>query len=392
MENSGLLESIRAAQIVVVGSGLFGLTIAERASTQLGAKVCVVDRRSHIGGNAFSYKDSMTGIEIHKYGSHLFHTSNERVWNYVNMFTPFNNYIHRVFTIHEGQVYSLPINLGTLSSFYGRSFTPMEAKRYLKAYAKGARVTAPANFEEKAISLIGEDLYRAFIEGYTKKQWNTEPTDLPASVISRLPVRTTFDNRYFSDTWEGLPLDGYTSWFENMIKNDRIALWLDVDFFDIQGHVAEDQLVVYTGPIDLYFDFRFGKLGWRSLDFDIEVLDVGDYQGTAVMNYADEDVAFTRIHEFKHFHPERDDYPKDQTVIMREYSRSSIGEADPYYPINTPDDRSVLGKYREAASQERNVIFGGRLGTYQYLDMHMAIASALTTFDSSIRPWWDSRT
>ncbi|MGH3403306.1 MAG: UDP-galactopyranose mutase, partial [Streptosporangiaceae bacterium] len=238
----------------------------------------------------------------------------------------------------------------------------------------------------KAVSLIGRPLYEAFIRGYTAKQWQTDPAELPAEIITRLPVRYTFNNRYFSDTYEGLPVDGYTAWLERMIDHPNIEVRLDTDFLatrsDFQGHVP----VMYTGPLDEYFAYAAGELGWRTLDFDLEVLSTGDFQGTPVMNYADADVPFTRIHEFRHFHPERDWYPKDKTVIMREFSRFANRGDEPYYPINTAQDRERLLRYREMADQERGVLFGGRLGTYKYLDMHMAIGSALSMFENKIRP------
>jgi UDP-galactopyranose mutase len=241
------------------------------------------------------------------------------------------------------------------------------------------------NLEEKAISLIGRPLYEAFIRGYTAKQWQTDPTELPAAVISRLPVRYTYDNRYFSDTYEGLPTDGYTAWLERMADSPLIDVRLGTDFFDVRDEVVGTAPVVYTGPLDRYFDYREGRLGWRTLDFETEVLPVKDHQGTPVMNYADEKVPYTRIHEFRHFHPERD-YPEDKTVVMREFSRAAEADDEPYYPVNTPEDRERLLRYRELARREPGVLFGGRLGTYQYLDMHMAIASALTLFDDVLRP------
>ena len=247
------------------------------------------------------------------------------------------------------------------------------------------------NLEEKAISLIGRPLYEAFIKGYTAKQWQTDPTQLPAEIISRLPVRYTYDNRYFNDRHEGLPVDGYTAWLERMADHPRIEVRLGADFFDESQPVNKRAVVgqvpvVYTGPVDRYFDYSEGELSWRTLDFDLEVLPIGDFQGTSVMNYGDVDVPYTRIHEFRHFHPERDWYPRDKTVIMREYSRFAARGDEPYYPINTPEDRARLLRYRELARHEDGVVFGGRLGTYKYLDMHMAIASALSMVDNRLRP------
>ena len=370
---------------MVVGSGLFGLTIAERVATELDLDVVVVERRKHIGGNTHSEWEPETGIEIHRYGSHVFHTSNSRVWEYVNRFTQFNSYRHSVFTTHRGRVYPLPINLGTITAFYGRAMSPVEAREQIANDAVEWKGRDTQSLEEKAISLIGRPLYEAFFKGYTAKQWQQDPSQLPASIITRLPVRFTFDNRYFSDTWEGLPIDGYAAWVARMANHKRIHVFPETDFFDIRKNIPDHQLVVYTGPIDRYFDFSDGMLNWRTLDFEVEVLETPDFQGTSVMNFADPDVPFTRIHEFAHLHPERK-RSSDKTVIMREYSRQAQIGDEPYYPVGLEADRKCLKAYRQRAQQLPNVIFGGRLGTYRYLDMHMAIASSLTTFDQQVKP------
>ena len=387
--------STQSYDLIVVGSGFFGLTIAERAASQLGKRVLIIEKRSHIGGNAFSQPEPETGIEVHQYGAHLFHTSNERVWNYVTQFTKFTDYQHRVFAMHDGKAYQFPMGLGLICEFFGKYYSPDEARALIKEQASEVNTEDATNLEEKAISLIGRPLYEAFVRDYTAKQWQTDPKELPASNITRLPVRYTFNNRYFNDTHEGLPVDGYAAWLRAMIDHDLIDVQLDTDWFDVRADIRAanpDAPVVYTGPLDRYFDYSAGRLGWRTLDFDVEVLPIGDFQGTAVMNYNDADVPYTRIHEFRHFHPERADrYPKDKTVIMKEYSRFAEEDDEPYYPINTPEDRKILAAYRELAAQETandQVLFGGRLGTYQYLDMHMAIASALTMFDNSLTPYW----
>ncbi|HET8605102.1 MAG TPA: UDP-galactopyranose mutase [Marmoricola sp.] len=378
--------SANTPDLVVVGSGFFGLTIAERCASQLGLKVLVLERRHHIGGNAYSEADPDTGIEVHVYGAHLFHTSNKRVWDYVNQFTDFTGYQHRVYTNHAGQVYPLPINLGTINQFFDAAYSPDEARALIKEQASELGEKEPENFVEKGVSLIGRPLYEAFIAHYTAKQWQTDPEKLSADIISRLPVRYTYDNRYFNDTYEGLPVDGYTAWLERMAAHDNIEVRLDANFFDVVEDYKGKVPVVYTGPVDEYFGYREGELSWRTLDFEREVLPTGDFQGTSVMNYPDEDVPFTRIHEFRHFHPERDGYPSDKTVIMREFSRFAEKGDEPYYPVNTAEDREKLLKYRELAKQEPMVLFGGRLGTYKYLDMHMAIGSALSMFDNKLRP------
>jgi len=371
-------------ELIVVGSGFFGLTVAERVAAGLGRRVLVLERREHLGGNAYSEPEPATGIEVHRYGAHLFHTSNERVWQYVSRFTDFTGYQHRVFSVVKDRVYPMPINLGTICEFFGRHLSPAQARELVAAQA--AEISGPpANLEEKAVALIGRPLYEAFVRGYTEKQWQTDPRELPPEVISRLPVRYTFDNRYFADTYEGLPVDGYTAWLERMAEHPLIDVRLGVDFFAVRDTLPAGVPVVYTGPLDRYFDHAEGELGWRTLDFEQEVLPVGDFQGTPVMNYGDSDVPWTRIHEFRHFHPERA-YPGDRTVIVREFSRTAGPGDEPYYPVNTPADRAVLARYRERAAAEPGVLFGGRLGTYQYLDMHMAIASALRMVDNDLTP------
>jgi len=376
------------ADLVVAGSGFFGLTIAERCAGELGLRVLVVERRDHIGGNAYSEPEPETGIEIHRYGAHLFHTSNAAVWEYANRFTAFTGYQHRVFSVYKGRVYPLPINLATICEYFGAAMSPDQARALIAEQAAEVKAGQAANLEQKAVSLIGRPLYEAFIRGYTFKQWQTDPVDLPPEIITRLPVRYTFNNRYFSDTFEGLPADGYTAWLERMAGHPKIEVRLGTDFASLRADAAGSVPVVYTGALDAYFGYAAGDLGWRTLDFDLEVLGTGDFQGTPVMNYADADVPFTRIHEFRHFHPERDWYPKDKTVIMREFSRSAGRGDEPYYPINTAADRERLMAYREMAGREPGVLFGGRLGTYKYLDMHMAIGSALTMFENRLRPFF----
>ena len=374
--------------LVVVGSGFFGLTVAERAAAELGKKVLILERRSHLGGNAYSEAEPETGIEVHRYGAHLFHTSNKRVWEYVNRFTEFTGYQHRVFARVKDQVYSFPMNLGLINQFFGKSHTPDEARELIAKQSSEVDSADVQNLEDKGISLIGRPLYEAFVKGYTAKQWQTDPKELDESIISRLPVRYTFDNRYFNDTYEGLPVNGYTAWLEKMADHELIDVRLDTDYFDVREHIPAGTPTVYTGPLDHYFGYSEGRLGWRTLDFEQEVVSTSDYQGAPVVNYNDEEVPYTRILEFRHFHPERD-YPKDKTVIVREYSRFAKEDDEPYYPINTPENREKLERYRELAkteAKERNVLFGGRLGTYKYLDMHMAIGSALSAFDNKIAP------
>ena len=381
--------------LVIVGAGLFGLTIAQQAVEHAGARVHIIDVRQHIGGNAYSYFDEETGIEIHKYGAHLFHTSNKRVWDYVNRFTQFTDYVHRVYTTHEGEVYPLPINLGTINQFFRASYTPTQAKALIEEQAGRYADVEPQNLNDQGIKLIGQPLYEAFIKNYTGKQWQTDPSELPASIIRRLPVRFNYNNRYFKDTWEGLPKDGYTAWFENMIKDPRITVSLGVDFFDESQPFNRNVLaamskpVVYTGPVDRYFDYELGELKWRTVDFKEKRYDEDDHYGCPVMNYADADVPYTRAIEFKNFNPERvksGAYKPGRTVVWREYSRFAERGDEPYYPVNTDADKTLYEQYAARAAATPNTVFGGRLGTYKYYDMHNVIDTALTAYEQQVAP------
>ena len=375
--------------LLVVGAGIFGLTVAERFCNELRKTVLLIDRRGHVGGNAYSEIDQETGIECHKYGAHLFHTSNDEVWNYVGRFSNFTNYTHHVYTTHNGEVFPMPINLGTINQFFHAAYTPSEAKELIKKQAKDAPAT-PTNLAEQGRALIGEPLFDAFIKNYTAKQWQTPAEKLSPEIIKRLPVRYNYDNRYFNDTHEGLPVNGYTELFQNMIKScgNRLEVRLGVDFFeDKQIRALADKGVptVYSGPIDRFFGYKYGALTWRSLRFEKEVLPVDDFQGCAVMNYADLEQPFTRIHEFKHFHPERKNgcYAEGsgKTVIVREYSKSWKEEDEPYYPVNTAKDQEILARYLDEAKNLKGTYFGGRLGEYAYYDMDKTFASALALFE-----------
>src|SRR4051812_17776512 len=271
--------------LVIVGSGFFGLTIAERCANELDLKVLVVERRHHVGGNAYSERNAETNVEVHKYGAHLFHTSNEKVWEYVNRFATFTDYRHKVFGKYQGQVYSLPLNLALINQFFGRSHTPDEARALIAEQSAEFSTEDASNLEEKAISLIGRPLYEAFIKGYTAKQWQTDPKELSADIITRLPVRYTFANGWFSDTYEGLPTEGYTAWLTKMAEHEGIEVRLDTDFFDVAEHYKGKVPIVYTGPVDEYFGNVEGRLSWRTVDLERETLDVDDFQGTGVMNY-----------------------------------------------------------------------------------------------------------
>lgn len=379
--------------LVIVGAGLFGLTVAQQAAEKAGARVEIIDVRDHIGGNAYSYMDEETGAEIHKYGAHLFHTSSKVVWDYVNRFTSFTDYVHRVWATHDGEVYPLPINLGTINQFFHAHYSPAEAKALVDQQAGEMAGRDPENLNDKGISLIGKPLYEAFIKNYTAKQWQTDPAELPAGIINRLPVRFTYDNRYFRDTWEGLPTDGYTAWMERMIDSPLIHVTLGVDFFDESQPFNKAALaaagvpVVYTGPIDRYFDYELGDLKWRTVDFVEKRYDEADHLGCPVMNYSDADVPFTRAIEFKNFNPERrESQNPNKTVVWEEYSRFAERGDEPYYPVNTAADRELYAAYEAKAAAEPNTVFGGRLGTYKYYDMHQVIAAALDAYTRQVAP------
>lgn len=364
---------------LIVGSGMFGAVFAQQAK-ECGKSVLVLEKRPHIGGNCFSYQYEDTNILIHAYGTHIFHTADKKVWDYINRFSEFTRYQHRVLTTRQGKIYSMPINLGTINAFFGLSLKPNQAQDFL--VSKRVAILNPSNLEEKAISLIGVELYEAFIKGYTKKQWGCDPTQLPASIITRLPIRTSFFDSYFDDVYQGLPLNGYTPIFERLL--DGIPVELGVDFLEDREHwTKKAKKIVQTGPIDRYFNYEHGRLNWRSVRFEIERLGMPDYQGTSVMNYADEDVAYTRIHEPKHLHLERP-FMQDATVIVREYSQ--VDNDAPYYPVNFESDRTLYSKYSVMAREEANVIFGGRLATYKYYDMHQVIAAALAAARKELLP------
>lgn len=396
--------------VLVVGAGIFGLTVAERLATQQGKRVLVVDKRDHIGGNAYSEFDAETGIECHKYGAHLFHTSDETVWQYVNQFTEFTGYVHRVYATHRRkgaerpEVFPMPVNLGTINQFFQSNYTPDEARELIARQAKNNPAAKenrqPANLAEQGISLIGEPLFNAFIKNYTAKQWQTPAEELSPEIIKRLPVRYTYNNRYFKDAHEGLPQDGYEAWFQRMVETGNesrgsVTVKLKTDYFkdaNIKRLRDDGVTTIYTGPIDQFYDYQFGELSWRSLKLDKEVVNVHDFQGCPVMNYNDLEPKFTRIHEFKHFHPERaDDVAKwpgyapdyNKTVIVKEYSKAWRRGDEPYYPINTAKDKAKLAKYQDLAraDQSKQIYFGGRLGEYAYYDMDKSFASALQLAD-----------
>ncbi|MDR1731744.1 MAG: UDP-galactopyranose mutase [Synergistaceae bacterium] len=370
---------------LVVGAGFWGAVIAERLASQLNEKVVVIDKNRHPGGASWSEIDPETGIECHLYGSHIFHTSLERVWDYVSKFTSFTNYRHRVLTTYRDRVYPLPVGLGLINAFYGLNLKPCEVPDFIRRETRGEKgPDDAANLEEKAISLVGRPLYEAFIRGYTKKQWGRDPKDLPAEIISRLPVRTTWNLDYFDAIYQGVPAEGYGKFFERLLSNPRIDFFPGVDFYDIDCKIPEDCTVFFSGAIDRFFDYRYGSLEWRSLCFEFRTEPVSDFQGTSVMNYADEAIPWTRVHEFKHFHPERET-KEGVTRLCTEYPSIWRGEKDsPYYPVNDRRNGELFQKYAKAASRLKNVVPGGRLGSYRYCDMDRTVDDALAAFEKHV--------
>lgn len=365
---------------LIVGSGFFGSVIAERIANVLNEKVLIVEKRNHIGGNCYSLDDKNTGIHYHLYGTHIFHTSNKKVWDYINRFTEFNGYFHQVLTRHKDKVFQMPVNLETINSFYDVDLKPYEVQDFLKKEIEKENINQPSNFEEKAISMMGRPLYEAFIKGYTLKQWQKDPKEMPDSILKRLPFRTNYNENYYFSRWQGIPMDGYGVIFEKMLQSPNIEVKLNLDFFDIRDKISPDTQIIYSGPIDQYFDYKYGKLEYRTLRFESEIHPVEDYQGTSVMNYADIEVPYTRIHEPRHLHPERTNYPTDKTLIIKEFSMLDDG-TNPYYPINDERNQQLILRYRDEIKDLENVRISGRLGEYKYFDMHDTINYALEMFD-----------
>lgn len=356
-------------RFLVVGAGFSGAIVA-RELAQKNYKVCVIDQRSHIAGNCFTKRDAETGIMEHVYGPHIFHTDNEVVWHYINQYGEFVPYVNRVKTTFNGQVFSLPVNLHTINQFYNKAFKPFEAKAWIEQVADHS-IQEPQNFEEQALKFIGMDLYNAFFRGYTKKQWGRNPTDLPASILKRLPVRFNYDDNYFNHKYQGIPRDGYTPIVSSILSHKNIEIKLDTGFS--KNLLADFDHVIWTGQIDQWFDFKFGKLGYRTLDFEKHI-EMGDFQGTAVMNYSAEEVLYTRISEHKYFTPWE---KHDRTIYFKEYSRECEEGDIPYYPIRLVNDKDILNRYLILGRAEKKVTFVGRLGTYRYMDMDVTIAEAL---------------
>lgn len=353
---------------LIVGAGLFGSVFAYEA-TKSGKKVLVIDKKNHIGGNI--YTKEIDGIQVHQYGAHIFHTSNQKIWEYVNQFAEFNHFINSPLANYKGKIYNLPFNMNTFNQLWG-VITPEEAKAKIKEQQKKYFVENPKNLEEQAINLVGLEIYEKLIKGYTEKQWGRDCIELPSFIIKRLPVRFTYDNNYFNDTYQGIPKKGYTYLIEQMLEG--IEVRLETDYFKNKKEL--DSLatkVLYTGPIDQFYNYEYGLLEYRSLTFEHEVLDIENYQGNAVINYTEKDIPYTRIIEHKHFN--FGTQPK--TIITKEYPAQWTKDKEPYYPINDEKNSSIFMKYKEVMNNESKFIFGGRLAEYKYYDMHVVIESAL---------------
>ena len=353
---------------LIVGAGLFGAVFAHEA-TLAGKKCLVIDKRTHIAGNI--YTEECEGINVHKYGAHIFHTSDKKVWEYINRFAEFNNYINSPVAIYKDELYNLPFNMNTFSKMWNIK-TPQEAENIISSQIESLNIGEPQNLEEQALSLVGTDVYEKLIKGYTQKQWGRDCKDLPAFIIKRLPLRFTYDNNYFTDRYQGIPIGGYTQIIEKMLSGSDVLL--GTDYFE---YVKENPDIagktVFTGMIDEYYGFCYGHLEYRTVRFETETLDVRNYQGNAVVNYTDEDVPYTRIIEHKHFEFGN----QEKTIISREYSQEWKPSMEPYYPVNNERNNQLYQKYRALADKEKNVIFGGRLGDYKYYDMDKVIGAAL---------------
>ncbi|EQA36575.1 UDP-galactopyranose mutase [Leptospira inadai serovar Lyme str. 10] len=359
-------------KILIVGAGFSGAVVAHELSESLapGPLITVLDQRSHIAGNCNTHRDPSTGVMLHEYGPHIFHTDDLDTWEYVNSFVRFRPFINRVKGVHQGAVYSLPINLHTINQLFGTQFGPEDAKKFLKSQA-ATNIDEPANFEEQALKFLGEKIYKAFFYGYTRKQWGCDPRELPASILKRLPVRFNYDDNYYADPYQGIPEEGYTEIVRKMLNHPNIRVELERKFLPDRDLIGYDH-VFYTGPIDEFFSFRHGRLGYRTVTFERHEGE-GDFQGNAVLNYCDVDVPWTRIHEHKHFAPWE---IHDRTVWFKEFSKETSPNDIPYYPKRLNEDMEKFAKYEAEAAQQTKVTFLGRLATYRYMDMHHVIKEA----------------
>lgn len=360
-----------AARYLIIGSGFSGCVLANRLSEALDCRIEIWDEREHMGGNCHTSRDERTGVMVHRYGPHIFNTDQKEIWDFVNRFGEFRPYVHRVKAMSAGKIYPLPVNLLTINQFFNKTFNPDEAKAFLKTQGDTS-IGEAGNFEEQALKFIGKDLYKAFFYGYTKKQWGCEPSELPASILKRIPVRFNYDDNYHNNIFTGIPVDGYTAVMQKMIDNPSITLTLNKKYLPGEDVSSYDH-VFYTGPIDAYFNYNAGRLGYRTVTFEQHYA-IGDYQGLSQMNFCDEKVPYTRIAEHKHFTPWE---THDETVYFKEFSKETTETDIPYYPKRLSADKLILQKYREQASSLKGVSFLGRLATYRYMDMHHVIGEAI---------------
>lgn len=368
---------VKDYKYIVAGAGIFGAIIAERLASR-GNAVLVVEKRDHIAGNIYSYTDEETGIEVHKYGSHIFHTELDEVWNYITKFTEFNDYTHTVNTRYKGELYPMPINLDTINKLYGTNMEAEEAEKFVAEEAAKAGITDPKNFEEKGLSLVGEKLYTAFLKGYTEKQWNTSATNLSAEILKRIPVRFSHDNRYFiTAKYQGIPKEGYTKMVQNILNNELIEVRTNTSFQDIESEISADAKVIYCGQIDQLMDYSLGVLPWRSLRF--EEVRTEETLGEAVINEADPVVPYTRSHDYKYYQIHQSEVVNQKACyICREYPADFEKGGEVYYPVNNDESEALYQKYVAAVKEKYpNMILGGRLGAYRYWDMDIAIKNAL---------------
>ena len=369
-----------AYRFLIVGAGFSGCVLANQLAAILDCSIDIWDERDHLGGNCHTERDAATGIMVHRYGPHIFNTDKKEIWDFVNRFVEFRPFINRVKAQYNGHIYSMPVNLHTINQFFNKSFSPAEARDFISSQADNS-IGEPKSFEQQALKFIGPDLYKAFFYGYTKKQWGCEPSELPASILKRLPVRFDYNDNYYNNVYQGIPVNGYTELVEKLLDNLKITVQLNKKFAFSDDLLNTYHHIFYTGPVDAFFNYRYGRLGYRTVTFEKYITD-GDYQGNAVINYCDADIAHTRIHEHKHFTPWES---HNKTIYFKEFSKETTEQDIPYYPKRLQPDKAMLMKYRSTAMELDKVSFLGRLATYRYMDMHHVIGEALDFSKSFIR-------
>ena len=369
-----------AYRFLIVGAGFSGCVLANQLAAILDCSIDIWDERDHLGGNCHTERDAATGIMVHRYGPHIFNTDKKEIWDFVNRFVEFRPFINRVKAQYNGHIYSMPVNLHTINQFFNKSFSPAEARDFISSQADNS-IGEPKSFEQQALKFIGPDLYKAFFYGYTKKQWGCEPSELPASILKRLPVRFDYNDNYYNNVYQGIPVNGYTELVEKLLDNLKITVQLNKKFTFSDDLLNTYHHIFYTGPVDAFFNYRYGRLGYRTVTFEKYIAD-GDYQGNAVINYCDADIPHTRIHEHKHFTPWES---HNKTIYFKEFSKETTEQDIPYYPKRLQPDKAMLMKYRSTAMELDKVSFLGRLATYRYMDMHHVIGEALDFSKSFIR-------